>query len=357
MAGSTIGEIFSVRTYGTSHTSDGVGAVIDGCPAGIELDQEAIQHDLNRRRPGQSKLTTQRKELDVVQIQSGVFEGVTMGDPINLFIPNMDARSGAYDHMKDLFRPGHADVTYDDKYGVRDHTGGARASARTTAAVVAAGAVAKLVVPDVRFTAYVKSVRDVEATIPDEVTQAMVESNIVRCPDLVAAAEMEDLINNVRKSGDSVGGIVELRISGQEPGLGEPVFDRFDADLARAMMAIPASKGVEFGLGFAAVSLFGSEHNDEIYMDGEQKRTRTNNAGGILGGITNGEDVVLRVAFKPTATISHLQTTITKSGETVEFSGTGRHDPCVLPRAVPIVEAMAAIVTADHTLRQRSAHI
>jgi chorismate synthase len=354
MAGSTIGETFRVHTFGVSHTSDGVGAIIDGCPAGIPLSEEDIQPDLDRRRPGQSRLTTQRKESDEVTIQSGIFEGYTTGDPISLFIPNTDAKPGAYEPFKDLYRPSHADFTYDAKYGRRDYHGGARASARTTAAVTAAGAVAKLVVPGVSFTAYVESIYDIEAQIPEIVTREMVEANDVRCPDPEAAERMAQLITRLKKAGNSAGGIIEMRISGLPVGLGEPVFDKFYADMAKAIKSIPAVKAVEFGLGFAATRLLGSEHNDPFYMEGERVRTRTNNSGGTQGGITNGEDVILRAALKPTATIVHEQETVTTEGEATTVSGTGRHDVCVLPRAVPIFEAMAAIVVADHFLRNKT---
>ncbi len=357
MAGSSIGEVFRVQTYGVSHTSDGVGAIIDGCPAGLELSEADIQPDLDRRRPGQSRLTTQRNESDTVTIQSGVFEGRTTGDPISLFIPNTDAKPGAYEPFKDLYRPSHADYTYEAKYGIRDFHGGARASARTTAAATAAGAVAKLVVPDISFTAYVKSIFDIEADIPETVTREMVEANDVRCPDGEAASRMSDLIMRLRREGNSAGGIIEMCISGLPVGLGEPVFDKFDADLAKAIKSIPAVKAVEFGLGFAATRLLGSEHNDSFYMEGNRVRTRTNNSSGTQGGITNGEDIVLRAAIKPTATIVHEQETVTRTGETTTVSGTGRHDVCVLPRAVPIFEAMAAIVTADHFLRNRASRV
>ena len=357
MAGSSIGEIFRVQTYGVSHTSAGVGAIIDGCPAGISLSESDIQPDLDRRRPGQSRLTTQRNESDTVTIQSGVFEGRTTGDPVSLFIPNTDAKPGAYEPFKELYRPSHADYTYEAKYGIRDYHGGARASARTTAAVTAAGALARLVVPNVTFTAYVKSIFNIEADIHETVTREMVEANDVRCPDQEAAARMADLITSLRRKGDSAGGVIEMCISGLPVGLGEPVFDKFDADLAKAIKSIPAVKAVEFGLGFAATRLLGSEHNDPFYMESGRVRTRTNNSSGTQGGITNGEDVILRAAIKPTATIVHEQETVTRTGEATTVSGTGRHDVCVLPRAVPIFEAMAAIVTADHFLRDRSSRL
>ncbi len=284
-----------------------------------------------------------------------MFRGVTTGAPISLFIPSTDAKPGAYDKFEDCYRPSHADYTYEAKYGVRDHYGGARASARATAAETAAGAIAKLIVPEVSFMAYVKSIYDIEADIPDEVTSELIESNDVRCPDPEAASKMAELIVRLRKQGDSAGGVIEMRIRNLPAGLGEPVFDKFDADLAKAIKGIPAVKAIEFGLGFAAVKLLGSQHNDQFYMDGNIVRTRTNNSGGTQGGITNGEDVVLRAAIKPTATIAHEQETITNTGESTTISGTGRHDVCVLPRAVPIFEARAAIITADHYLRNRSA--
>lgn len=354
MAGSTIGDVFRVHTFGESHTSNGVGAIVDGCPAGIQLSEVDIQPDLDRRRPGQNSLTTQRKESDTVTIQSGVFRGETTGAPISLFIPNNDAKPGAYDKFEDKYRPSHADFTYAEKYGVRDHHGGARASARATAAETAAGAIAKLVVPEVSFVAYVKSIYDIDAEIPDHVTQEMVEANDVRCPDPIAAHKMVELIRSIRKQGDSVGGIIEMVISGLPVGLGEPVFDKYDADLAKVIKGIPAVKAVEFGLGFAAVRLLGSQHNDPFYMNDGRVRTRTNNSGGTQGGITNGENVVLRAALKPTATIVYEQETVTTNGDPTTISGTGRHDVCVLPRAVPIFEARAAIITADHFLRNSS---
>jgi chorismate synthase len=357
MAGSSIGEVFKVQTWGVSHTSDGVGAVIDGCPAGISLSVEDIQPDLDRRRPGQSHVTSQRRESDTVQIQSGVFEGTTTGDPVSLFIPNEDAKPGAYSHMQELYRPSHADYAYMAKYGIRDYRGGGRASARTTAAAVAAGAVAKRVVPNVSFTAYVSSIYDIDAEIPDIVTPEMVEANPVRCPDPDAAERMEALIMKLKRDGDSAGGIIEMRISGLPPGLGEPVFGKYSSDLAKAITSIPAVKGIEFGLGFAATRLLGSQHNDPYYMEGDRVRTRTNKSAGIQGGITIGEDVILRAPIKPTATIVREQETVTVDGDSVSFSGTGRHDACVLPRAVPIFEAMAAIITADHRLRHRSSRI
>lgn len=357
MAGSTIGELFRVTTFGESHTSAGVGAIVDGCPAGIVLSEEDIQPDLDRRRPGQSRLTTQRKESDEVVIQSGVFRGETTGAPISLFIPNTDAKPGAYDKFEETYRPSHADYTYEAKYGVRDHHGGARASARATAAETAAGAIAKLIVPQVSFTAYVKQIYDIVADIPDDVTHDLVESSEVRCPDPFATERMVALIDLIKRRRDSVGGIIEMRISNVPPGLGEPVFDKYDADLAKAIKGIPAVKAVEFGLGFAAVRLLGSQHNDPFYMEGDRVRTRTNNSGGVQGGITNGEDVVLRAAIKPTPTIAHEQETVTNTGESTTVSGTGRHDVCVLPRAVPIFEARAAIIIADHFLRNRSARI
>lgn len=357
MAGSTIGEVFSVTTYGVSHTSQEVGAVVEGCPAGISLSEADIQPDLDRRRPGQNRLTTQRKETDTVIIRSGVYEGVTMGDPILLAIPNTDANPGAYDHLEDLFRPSHADYTYWAKYGRRDHNGGGRSSARVSAATTAAGGVAKLVVPGVSFVAYIKSVHEIEAEIPDIVTAEMVQANEVPCPDPSAASRMAEFILDLGRQRDSAGGVIEMRISGVEPGLGEPIYDKFEADLAKAVMGIPAVKGVEVGSGFGGTRMLGSQHNDPFYMDGDRIRTTTNNSGGIQGGITNGEDIILRAAVKPTATIPQEQQTVTRSGDATTFTAHGRHDPCVLLRATPIFEAVAAIITADHTLRNRTARI
>lgn len=365
MAGNSIGEIFRVTTFGESHGT-GIGAVIDGCPAGLEISVEAIQHDLDRRRPGQSHITTQRKESDTVQILSGIFEGKSLGTPIGLFIPNEDQRSKDYDHIEDAFRPSHADYTYQTKYGFRDHRGGGRSSARTTAAVVAAGGIAKQILAKngILLGAYVTQVGPIKSAIQNPQSAislkdliASAEANIIRCPDPETANAMIALIEQVRKDGDTVGGVITCGIKDCPVGLGEPLFDKLQADLAKAMFSINAVHGFEYGSGFEGAAKRGSENNDEFYSEGEKILTRTNYSGGIQGGISNGMDIYFRVAFKPVATILKAQESVNVKGESVEVKGRGRHDPCVLPRAVPIVEAMAAIVLADHLLRNRAARI
>ena len=355
--GNTFGKIFQISTWGESH-GPAVGVTIDGCPAGVPIDEEAIQVELDRRRPGQSDITTPRSEADRLEVLSGVFEGISTGAPILLMVRNKDARPQAYDHLKDVYRPSHADYTYQAKYGHRDHRGGGRSSARETIGRVAAGAIARRILADsagVELVAYVRRIHDIEAAIDAaSVTRAAVESNAVRCPDSDAAEKMIERIKQLRKEGDSAGGLVELVARGLPVGLGEPVFDRLEADLAKAMLSLPATKGFEVGSGFDGTRLTGSVHNDAFYKDGDEVRTRSNNSGGVQGGISNGEDLVCRIAFKPTATINKEQETVSTSGEETVLKARGRHDPCVLPRAVPIVEAMAALVLVDHWFLDRS---
>ncbi|HBO52336.1 MAG TPA: chorismate synthase [Planctomycetes bacterium] len=355
--GNTFGKIFQISTWGESH-GPAVGVTIDGCPAGVPIDEEAIQVELDRRRPGQSDITTPRSEDDRLEVLSGVFEGISTGAPILLMVRNKDARPQAYDHLKDVYRPSHADYTYQAKYGHRDHRGGGRSSARETIGRVAAGAIARRILADsagVELVAYVRRIHDIEAAIDAaSVTRAAVESNAVRCPDSAAAEKMIERIKQLRKEGDSAGGLVELVARGVPVGLGEPVFDRLEADLAKAMLSLPATKGFEVGSGFDGTRLTGSAHNDAFYKDGDEVRTRSNNSGGVQGGISNGEDLVCRIAFKPTATINKEQETVSTSGEETVLKARGRHDPCVLPRAVPIVEAMAALVLVDHWFLDRS---
>ena len=355
--GNTFGKIFQISTWGESH-GPAVGVTIDGCPAGVPIDEEAIQVELDRRRPGQSDITTPRSEADRLEVLSGVFEGISTGAPILLMVRNKDARPQAYDHLKAVYRPSHADYTYQAKYGHRDHRGGGRSSARETIGRVAAGAIARRILADsagVELVAYVRRIHDIEAAIDAaSVTRAAVESNAVRCPDAAAAEKMIERIKQLRKEGDSAGGLVELVARGLPVGLGEPVFDRLEADLAKAMLSLPATKGFEVGSGFDGTRLTGSAHNDAFYKDGDEVRTRSNNSGGVQGGISNGEDLVCRIAFKPTATINKEQETVSTSGEETVLKARGRHDPCVLPRAVPIVEAMAALVLVDHWFLDRS---
>ena len=354
MAGNTLGTLFKVTTFGESH-GVAIGAVIDGCPPNILLDLKAIQADLDRRKPGQSTITTQRKEEDEFQILSGVFDGKTTGAPIAILIPNADQRSKDYDALKDVYRPSHADYTYQAKYGIRDYKGGGRASARTTASIVAAGAIAKqlLAQHDIIIHGYVSQVGEVKLNKTyHELNLLNAETNIVRCPDDAVAEKMIQHIEEVRTEKDSIGGVVSCVIKGCEAGLGEPLYDKLEADLAKAMMNINATKGFEIGSGFAGASMRGSQHNDEFTNEGHI-RTGTNNSGGVQGGISNGEDIYFNVAFKPTATIAQKQQTINTSGDKVDLEAKGRHDPCVVPRAVPIVEAMAALVIIDHLLRNK----
>ena len=353
--GNTFGHLFRVTTFGESH-GGGVGVVIDGCPPRLEISAEEIQLDLDRRRPGQSKITTPRKETDTCEIISGVFEGKTLGTSIAILVRNKDARSQDYNEMEQKYRPSHADATYDAKYGIRNWQGGGRSSARETIGRVAAGAIAKKILREasgVEIVAYVKRIKDLEGIVdPATVTQAQVESNIVRCPDPECAQQMIELIDQIRRQQDSIGGVVECVVRHVPRGLGEPVFDKIEADLAKAVMSLPATKGFEIGSGFAGTLLTGSEHNDEFYVDEQgETRTATNRSGGVQGGITNGENIIIRAAFKPTATIGKEQRTVTRTGVETVLAAKGRHDPCVLPRAVPMVEAMVALVLCDHLLR------
>ena len=352
---STYGNIFKISTFGESH-GKALGVVIDGCPAGLDFDEDFIQSELDRRKPGQSRITTQRKEGDGFQVLSGVFEGKTTGTPIALVIHNEDQRSKDYSHIAQQFRPSHADFTYQAKYGVRDYRGGGRSSARETAARVAAGAIAKLILKQigVNIQAYVSQVGKLKLETPyQQLNLAEAENNAVRCPDTEKAQQMFDYIDETRKRGDSIGGIVSCVCTGVPVGLGEPVFDKLHAELGKAMLSINAVKGFEYGSGFEGVELFGSEHNDEFFIENDEVHTRTNHSGGIQGGISNGEDIYFRVAFKPVATIMTDQSSIDAQGNTVTVSGKGRHDPCVVPRAVPIVEAMAALVLVDFYLRNQ----
>ena len=343
----SLGHNFRITSFGESH-GEGVGVVIDGCPAGLKIDMKFIQNELNRRKPGQSKITTQRKESDEFQLLSGVFEETTTGAPITIFIPNQDAKSKDYSHIKDQFRPSHADYTYQKKYGIRDYRGGGRSSARITAGWVAAGAIAKQVLKEISFQAYVSQVGDLK--LDDDYSKldfSEIEKNDVRCPDRKMADQMFQLIDSVRKDGDTIGGVVTCVIKNVPAGLGEPVFGKFHAELGKAMLSINAVKGFEYGSGFGGASMKGSEHNDAFAKDGENIKTKTNYSGGIQGGISNGEDIYFKVAFKPVATIMRDQKSVDAEGNDVTVSGKGRHDPCVVPRAVPIVEALAACVLAD----------
>jgi chorismate synthase len=356
--GNTFGHLFRITTFGESH-GGGVGVVIDGCPPKLDISAADIQIELDRRRPGQSKITTPRKESDTCEILSGVFEGKTLGTPIMILVKNQDTRPQDYDEMAVKYRPSHADATYDAKYGIRNWQGGGRSSARETIGRVAAGAIAKKIlhhVAGVEIIGYVKRIKDLEAPIdPLTVTLADVEQTIVRCPNPDYADRMIDLIEQVRNAGDSIGGVVECVARNVPKGLGSPVFDKLEADLAKGVMSLPASKGFEIGSGFAGTLLTGSEHNDEFYIDESgDVRTVTNRSGGIQGGISNAEPIILRVAFKPTATIRKEQRTVSQDKTETTLAGKGRHDPCVLPRAVPMVEAMVAIVLCDHLLRNHA---
>ena len=351
MSGNKFGSLFQLTTFGESH-GDAIGGIIDGCPSGIELDMNAIQLDLDRRKPGQSAIVTQRKEPDEVKFLSGIFQGKTTGVPIGFAIFNTNQKSRDYDHIKDQYRPSHADKVYDEKYGFRDFRGGGRSSARETASRVVAGAIAKQFLSDVKFTAYVSSVGEINLDKPyQELDFDYIEKNPVRCADPEKAAEMENYIKEIRKEGDTVGGIITCVIQNVPVGLGEPVFDKLHAELGKAMLSINAVKGFEYGSGFEGSKNKGSDHNDLYNSDGT---TKTNRSGGIQGGISNGMDIYFNVAFKPVATIMQSQKTINNKGETVNMRGKGRHDPCVVPRAVPIIEAMAALVLADFTLLNRT---
>jgi len=354
MAGNSFGKLFKLTTFGESH-GPAIGGIIDGCPAGITLDLNKIQEDLNKRKPGQSAIVTQRKEPDTVVFLSGVFEGVTTGTPIGFTIENANQKSKDYSHIKDTFRPSHADYTYSEKYGVRDYRGGGRSSARETACRVVGGAIAKQVIKDIEIVAYTASVGDLKLEIEaSQLDFNLIESNPVRCPDPETATKMENYIREIRSQGDTVGGTVKCIIKNVPKGLGEPVFDKLHATLGQAMLSINAVKGFEFGSGFEGTKLKGSEHNDLFNQDGS---TKTNLSGGIQGGISNGMDIYFNVAFKPVATIMQKQETINSKGELVEMQGKGRHDPCVVPRAIPIVEAMAALVLADFWLQNKTSKI
>ena len=354
--GNTFGHLFRVTTWGESH-GDAVGVVVDGCPPRLSISEDEIQRELDRRRPGQSDIASQRREADRAEILSGIFDGLTLGTPIHIEVRNEDARSRDYEHMRTKFRPSHADYSYQAKYGIRNWKGGGRASARETIGRVAAGAIAKKVMAQefgVEIVGYVKQVWELEADVdPDTVSAAEVEANVVRCPDPDMAERMIDRIKEARKDGDSLGGIVEAVARNVPVGLGEPVFDKLDGDLARAMLSLPACKGFEVGSGFGGITMTGSQHNDPFYNEGGRIRTRANRSGGVQGGISNGENIVVRAAFKPPATIMKPQETVDVDGNETVLEGRGRHDPCVLPRAVPIVEAMMALVLVDHALRQR----
>jgi chorismate synthase len=358
--GSNYGTIFKISTFGESH-GEAIGVVVDGCPAGVDFDMKFIQNELDRRKPGQSRITTQRKEADEFQVVSGIFEGKTTGTPIAILIWNGDQRSKDYAHIAEQFRPSHADFTYDAKYaGNRDYRGGGRSSARETAARVAAGALAKLVLQKIgiNITAYVSQVGKIKLdTDYKNLNLSLAEENAVRCPDPVLAQKMFDHIDETRKKGDSIGGIVSCVCTGVPVGLGEPVFDKLHAELGKAMLSINAVKGFEYGSGFEGVEMYGSEHNDEFFIENEQVKTKSNHSGGIQGGISNGADIYFRTAFKPVATIMQDQESIDSQGNMAIVSGKGRHDPCVVPRAVPIVEAMAALVLVDFYLRDKAVRI
>ncbi len=355
MAGNTFGTIFRVTTFGESH-GEGIGVVIDGCPSNLQLDLDFIQQQLNKRKPGQSALTTSRKESDAFEILSGLFDGRTTGAPLSFFIRNENQKSTDYDHLKEAYRPSHADFTYEQKYGVRDYRGGGRSSARETAARVIAGAVAQQLLKQVgiNFHTYVSQVGAIKcSTHPSELDFSLIENTPVRCPDQATAQQMIQLIEEVRNAGDTIGGTITCVIKNTPVGLGEPVFDKLHADLAKAMHSINAAHGFDYGAGFDAIAMRGSQLNDQFVNKENTISTASNNSGGIQGGISNGADIFFRVLFKPVATLMQTQETVNKNKETISLEGKGRHDPCVLPRAVPIVEAMAAIVIADHWLRNK----
>lgn len=350
MSGNTFGKLFKLTTFGESH-GVAIGGVIDGCPSGILLDFVAIQSELNRRKPGQSEIVTQRKEPDTVEFLSGVFEGQTTGTPIGFIIKNTNQKSADYSHIKNVYRPSHADYTYEKKYGIRDYRGGGRSSARETACRVVAGAIAKQVIQTIKIHAYTSSVGDIFLEKPyQDLDFSKIESNDVRCPDTETADKMISKIKEIKKQGDTIGGTVTCVIQNVPIGLGEPVFDKLHAELGKAMLSINAVKGFEYGSGFCGAKMKGSTHNDQFNADGS---TKTNLSGGIQGGISNGMDIYFRVAFKPVATIIQKQNTLDSSGNIVEMQGKGRHDPCVVPRAIPIVEAMTALVLADYFLRNK----
>ena len=360
--GNTFGHAFRITTFGESH-GGGIGVVIDGCPSRLPVDLDAVQHELDRRRPGQSRITTQRDEADHVEVLSGVVDGRATGAPIAMMVRNQDARPGAYEHLRDVYRPSHADFTYDAKYGIRTWQGGGRASARETIGRVAAGAVAHGLLHELararglgapEIVSWVSQVHEIDSTVDSAtVTREQVDAEVTRCPDPDASARMVDAIEGARRDGDSLGGVVSSVVRNMPIGLGEPVFDRLESDLAKAMMSLPATKGFEIGSGFSATTMTGSTHNDPFVPGaGNVPTTSTNRSGGVQGGISNGADLTMRTAFKPTATIAASQQTVDTGGEAVQLEAKGRHDPCVLPRAVPMVDAMIALVLADHSLRQ-----
>ncbi|WP_299123144.1 chorismate synthase [uncultured Winogradskyella sp.] len=350
MAGNSFGKLFKLTTFGESH-GVAIGGVIEGCPSGLKLDLEAIQNELNRRKPGQSKIVTQRKEPDTVEFYSGIFEGVTTGTPIGFAIHNTNQKSKDYSHIKNVYRPSHADYTYDKKYGVRDYRGGGRSSARETASRVVAGAIAKQLLASIKINAFTSSVGDVFLDKPyQDLDFSKIESNVIRCPDEATAEQMISKVQEIKKQGDTIGGTITCVLQNVPVGLGEPVFDKLHAELGKAMLSINAVKGFEYGSGFCGARMKGSEHNDLFNEDGS---TKTNLSGGVQGGISNGMDIYFRVAFKPVATVIQKQDALDSSGNIVEMQGKGRHDPCVVPRAVPIVEAMAALVLADYVLLDR----
>lgn len=356
MSGNSFGKVFKLTTCGESH-GKAVAVILDGCPSGIEISEEEIQKELDRRKPGQSYITSSRREADKVQIMSGIFNGLTTGTPILMLVLNKDAKSNDYDELKDIFRPSHADYTYFMKYGIRDYRGSGRASARETIARVAVGIIAKKYlnkVCNLEVLSYVEQIGNLKANINDkELTIEQIESNIIRCPDSLMASKMINIIEQVKNSGDSIGGVIRCLIKNVPIGLGEPVFDKLSADLAKAMLSINAVKGFEIGSGFDGSKMLGSLHNDELYINNGKIRTRTNFAGGIVGGISNGEDIYCRIAFKPVSSILKPQKTLNINNEEITVSVNGRHDPCVLPRAVPVVDAMATIVIMDHYLRHK----
>jgi chorismate synthase len=352
--GNTFGNLFKLTSFGESHGSM-IGGIIEGCPAGLEINKDLIQKDLDRRKPGQSKVTSPRKEDDKVQLLSGIFEGKSTGTPIGFLIPNINSKSQDYSNIKDVFRPSHADYTYEEKYGLRDYRGGGRSSARETACRVVAGSIAKQLLNNygIKISAYVSSIGNIFAVEKNVDLNKDYDSNIVRCPDNDASEKMINLITELKSKGNTVGGQIKCIINGVKPGLGEPVFDKLHADLGKAMLSINAVKGFEYGSGFSGSKMTGSVHNDEFIVENGNVSTKTNNSGGIQGGISNGEEIYFKVAFKPVATIMSKQNSIDKEKNNVELSVKGRHDPCVVPRAVPIVESMAAIVLADHLLKNR----
>ena len=356
--GNTFGNLFKLTSFGESHGSM-IGGIIEGCPAGLEINKGLIQKDLDRRKPGQSKVTSPRKEDDKVQLLSGIFEGKSTGTPIGFLIPNINSKSQDYSNIKDVFRPSHADYTYEEKYGLRDYRGGGRSSARETACRVVAGSIAKQLLNNygIKISAYVSSIGNIFADEKNMDLNKDYDSNIVRCPDNDASEKMINLITDLKSKGNTVGGQIKCIINGVKPGLGQPVFDKLHADLGKAMLSINAVKGFEYGAGFSGSKMTGSVHNDEFIVENGNVSTKTNNSGGIQGGISNGEEIYFKVAFKPVATIMSKQNSIDKEKNNVELSVKGRHDPCVVPRAVPIVESMAAIVLADHLLRNRTSKL